>query len=54
MSHCPEGIYKLNPLAAKPTKEYLEEAFNDDLNITGLPPMVEEEEGDITPKRPPS
>ena len=40
MSYCPEDMYKLNPPAAKPTEEYLEEAFNDDLNVTGLPPMV--------------
>ena len=52
MSHCPEDIHKLNPPIVKQTKEYLEKAFNDDLNVTGLPPMVEEEVGDTTSKCP--
>ena len=34
MSLCPENMYKLNPPAANPTKEYLEEEFNDDHNAT--------------------
>ena len=52
MSYCTEDMYKLNPLVVKQTKEYLEKAVNDVLNVVGLPPMVEKEESDSTSKHP--
>ena len=36
----------------KQTKDYLEKVVNDNLNVTRLPPMVEEEESDSTSKHP--
>ena len=47
-----EDMHKLNPPVVKQTKENLGKAYNDDLDVTGLPPMVEDKEGNTTSKRP--
>ena len=52
MSYCTEDMDKLKPPVVKQTKESLEIVVNDNLNITRLPPMVEEEESDSTSKHP--
>ena len=53
-SYCPEDMQKLNPPVVKQAKECLERAFKDDVNIKGLPPMVEKEESNPTSKHPPN
>ena len=52
--HCPEDKCKLSSPDVKQAKEYLERAFSDYLNVTGLPPMVEREDSNPTSKHPPN
>ena len=47
-----EDMHKLNPPVVKQPKENLGKAYNNDLNVTGLPPMVEDKEGNTTSKCP--
>ena len=48
--HYQEGTHKLKPLIVKQTKESLEKAFNDDLNVKGLSILGESKEEDTTSK----
>ena len=43
-------MHKLKPPVVKQTKEHLGKAFNDDLDVKGLPTMVENKEEDTTSK----